>query len=65
MEHKLADDLLTGVRAIAAWRGEPERRVYHLLERRQIPAFKLGGIWCARKSTLLADIERREREAAG
>ena len=59
----LADDVLRGVRAIAEFQGEKQRRTYHLLETGQIPGFKEGGVWNSRKSTQLAHIERREREA--
>ncbi len=62
-DQPLADDLLRGVLAIAEWRGDTERRTYYLLEKKQIPGFKIGGIWHARKSTMFADIERREQEA--
>ena len=60
----LKDDLMKGVARIAEFQGEPKRRTYYMLERRLLPGFKRGGIWYARKSTILADIERREREAA-
>lgn len=57
---ELADDLLSSVKAIAEFRGEPVRRTYHLLETGQIPGFKLGGRWNSRKSTQLAHIEKLE-----
>jgi hypothetical protein len=57
---ELAEDLLSGVKAIAEYRGEPERRTYHLLETGQIPGYKLGGRWNSRKSTQLAHIEKLE-----
>ncbi len=56
----LCDDKLTGARAIAEFLGEETRRTFCLLERGELPAFKLGGRWCARRSTLLAHIERLE-----
>jgi hypothetical protein len=49
---KLADDLLDGVEAIAAFTGLPPRRVYYLAENQLLPLFKLGNGWAARKSTL-------------
>ena len=55
MEHDsstLADDRLTGVKAIAAFRGEPERRTTYLLETGRIPAGKEGRIWVASKRVL-------------
>ena len=58
-----ADDVLRGVTAIAAFRGEKPRRTYHLLETGQIPGYKEGGLWNSRKSTQLAHTERREAEA--
>ncbi len=59
----LNDDLLKGVSAIAEFQGEKVRRVYYMLEKGLLPGFKRGSIWYARKSTILADIERREQEA--
>ncbi len=59
----LADDLLCGVAAIADERGEKRRRTNYLLQTGQIPAFKHGGRWYARRSSLRAQIERLEREA--
>lgn len=56
-------EILCGVAAIADYLGDPPRRVYHLLLTGQIPAFKLGGRWYARRSSLRAQIERLEREA--
>jgi len=50
----LADDLLVGVRAIARFTGEPERRVRHLISHHKLPAFKRGGLFYARKSLLNA-----------
>ena len=59
----LADDLLRGAGAIASFLGTNERRVFYMLERKQIPGFKLGGLWNARKSTLVKYIEELEAEA--
>ena len=61
--NELSTDMLKGVSAIAEWRGDNERRTYYLLEKKLIPGFKIGSVWHARKSTMLADIERREQEA--
>jgi excisionase family DNA binding protein len=59
----LADDLLDGVPAIAAFLGLPQRRIYDLVEKKKIPAFKMGGgRWSARKSTLCAHIEKLEAQ---
>lgn len=61
--NNLNDDLLKGVSQIAEFQGESMRRVYYLLERGLLPGFKRGSIWYARKSSILRDIEQREREA--
>lgn len=63
MTDRIADDLLVGVRAITSEIGGTERRTYHLLEKKLLPGFKLGGTWHARKSTIRATIERLERAA--
>ncbi len=61
----LADDLLIGAMAIAAFvfgRAEPaeRRRVYWLAETAELPIFRLGSMICARKSRLLQHIAERE-----
>ncbi len=63
MKPKLADDLLGCAAAIAAHRGEPERRTIYLLQRGLIPGFKVGRYWNSTKTAQDADVERREREA--
>ena len=62
MEQKenLSNDLMEGASVIAEFYGTKKRRVYYLLERGQIPAFKVGNRWCARKSTLLKYIAALE-----
>jgi hypothetical protein len=40
------------------------RRTRHLIDRKAIQVFRLGSIICARKSTLLAQIEEAERALA-
>ena len=40
-----ADDMLPGAAAIAAHIGKTERQTQHLIERRQLPVFKIGNIW--------------------
>ncbi len=57
---ELRNDLLTGASAIADFMGAETRRTFSLLERGELPGFKLGGRWYARRSTLLAHIERLE-----
>jgi hypothetical protein len=48
----LADDLLKGVEAIAAFIDEPERRTLYLLQTKQIPAGKIGTRWTGSKAVL-------------
>jgi hypothetical protein len=61
MQHEdLADDLLRGISGISRFLGEPPRRTYYLAETKKIPAFKVGKIWMARKSTLRRHIEKLE-----
>jgi hypothetical protein len=57
----LADDMLNGVPEIAAFTKQPERRVYVLLNRGILPGWKYGNIWHSLKSSIRADIERRQR----
>jgi hypothetical protein len=54
------DDVLRGAPAISKYRNEPERRTNYLLEKRIIPAYKIGDRWEMRKSThrkFIADLE--------
>ena len=62
---ELKDDKLKGAKAIAEFLGEDERRVFYMLEKNQIPGFKYGGLWNARKSTLVKHIEKLEAAAEG
>jgi hypothetical protein len=48
----IGTDLLKGVKAIARFIDEPERRVYYLLDQGLIPAGKLGSVWIASKLKL-------------
>jgi hypothetical protein len=50
----LADDLLRGIKPIAAFIGENDRRAYYLCEKGYIPAGKTGGLWIASKRALRA-----------
>jgi hypothetical protein len=62
----LADDLLVGASAIAAFMfgtAKERRRVYWLVENGRLPVFKLGSTICARKSTILRVVAQRERDA--
>lgn len=63
----LAGDMLRGADEIAAFLlGDPKKRrsIYHLIERGNLPSFKLGAVICARKSTLLHWIAEQEAHAA-
>jgi hypothetical protein len=60
-DEALADDLLDGIAAIAAFLGWTERRTYYAAEHRNIPVFKMGERkWCARKSTLRRYVDELE-----
>jgi len=59
-DHTLRSDTLRGIAEIADFLGETERRVYYQAERGMLPLFKRGAIWYGRKSTILAQIERKE-----
>lgn len=48
----LAEDLLSGAKAIAEELGWPLRKVFHGLEKGYLPATKLGGIWTSTRSQL-------------
>jgi hypothetical protein len=62
----MENDMLTGAYEIArfVFGNESEtarKRIYHLAESRELPIFKIGKLLQARKSTLRAVIEERER----
>ncbi len=62
------DDILVGAGAIGRFLGANTRRALYLLQTRQVPVFKLGRLWHARKSTLLkfmAEQEQARGSAAG
>jgi hypothetical protein len=48
----LAGDLLRGVKPIACFIDESERRTYYLLENKLLPAGKQGAIWVASRRAL-------------
>ena len=56
----IGDDLLVGAEAIGAFWGCGKRRAFYLCERGNLPAFKVGRIWHARKSTLVEHVRRLE-----
>lgn len=53
-------DLLHGSRAIAAHLGVPKSVAVHLIRSRLIPCFALGGVACARRSSLAAHFQALE-----
>jgi hypothetical protein len=58
-------DMLHGVKAIANHLSLNYRKTYHLIEKGGLPAFKIAGVVCARKSSLsrwLSDCEAKARE---
>jgi hypothetical protein len=60
---ELANDLLEGAEAIADFLGKDVRQIYHLVGRKQLPAFKIGAVIHARRSTLKHFFAAREAEA--
>jgi hypothetical protein len=58
----LAEDLIEGADKIGAELGLNRKRTYDLLEGEELrgAAFKMGGRWFARRSTLRKHIERLE-----
>jgi hypothetical protein len=54
----LADDLVRGVKPIAEFLGESERRTSYLLERAYVPAGTVGSAWVASKKALRAHFAR-------
>lgn len=66
----VGEDLLEGADAIARFLFGDQRkrkRVYHLAEEtrgpERLPSFKMGGVLCARKSTIRVWIEQQEAQA--
>jgi excisionase family DNA binding protein len=53
-------DLLYGANAIADFLGVRRSVVYHLIETKRLPSFKVGKVVCARRSTVTAAFERME-----
>jgi hypothetical protein len=50
------DKILSGVPAIADALDRSPRRVYSLLEKRALPATKIGGTWTTTLQTLIAHV---------
>ena len=59
----IGDDLLVGAAQIAGELGVSKRRANNLCASAAIPAFKLGGKWHARRTTLVSYIEALEKNA--
>jgi hypothetical protein len=51
-DESLADDLLRGADAIAAFLGLGRRQAFHFLQKGSIPAVKEGNVWVGSKSRL-------------
>ena len=63
MEKADEADLLYGVPAIASHLNLTTRQVYHLIAKGELPAFKIGGKACARRSSLTAWLSECEANA--
>ncbi len=63
MSDRLADDLIVDTARIGEEIGRTRRQAQHLIDKREIPAFKLAGKWAARRSTLRKLFERLEQAA--
>ncbi len=55
------NDLLVGAAAIGRFLGASQRRGFYLLETQQVPSFKVGRLWYARRSTLLRFMAEQEQ----
>lgn len=56
-------ETLVGARAIALFlfgNGDHRRKVYYLVERNNLPVFRIGSVICARTAVLLHWIQRQE-----
>jgi hypothetical protein len=64
-ELKLADDRLRGMKNIAEFIGEDERRCYYLATKKLLPGvFREGNAWVGLKSAIRQAYERAARGAA-
>lgn len=57
-------DLLIGAKAVADALGITRRQVFHMIEKKMIPTFRLGSSVAARRSTLSKWLEEHEKAAA-
>jgi hypothetical protein len=63
----LWDDLLEGAADIAVFiygDKKKRRRIYQLVENSKLPVFRMGGVVCARKSSLVEWIKAQETASA-
>lgn len=58
-----ATDVIQGAEAVAEYLGLSRRQIYHAVEHGYLPVFRIGGIICARRSTLCRWMEDLERDA--
>ena len=59
----ICGDLLIGAPAIAKELKITRGRVYGLCQNKKIPHFKLGNVYCARRSTLTEFFSKMEKES--
>ena len=57
----LSIDMLWGAKAIARYMGCTEKTVWNMHHRGQLPTFNQGRRVCARRSSLRAHVEAREK----
>lgn len=65
MTEEVDSDLLYGVPAIAKHLGLREAQCRNRIEAKTIPAFKIGGTICARKSSLKEWLDKLEGRTDG
>jgi hypothetical protein len=63
MYDSLASDLMVGVAEIGEFIGKSPRQVDYMVRNDMLPVFKVGNVWHARRSTVLAHFARLEAEA--
>jgi hypothetical protein len=64
----LAEDMMRGAGPLAEFfYGEDNeanrRKIYHLSDKHGLPTFKLGGVLCGRRSTIMRWVEQQEGAA--
>jgi hypothetical protein len=64
VESSLGNDFLRGVKSIAEFLGENERRAFYLCEMGYIPCGKIGCTWVASKTALRRHFEELTRGVA-